>query len=149
MAGRNSKWRSAYVEHDPVEFVPVGESMTRREFAAECDINTLMKRYAQTGVISHVNNTQPRYLDLADTPDFMTALNMMNDAQAAFMRLPSVVRREFDNNPAEFIEYALKEENLPKLREWGLAPPEKAPEAPTRVEIVNPQPPAGGVPEAP
>lgn len=149
MTGRNPKWRSAYVEHDRVDHVPVGESMTRQEFAAECDINTLMKRYANTGVFSHVNNTQPRYLDLADTPDFMTCLNMMHEAQASFMRLPSAVRREFDNDPARFVEFALKEDNLPKLREWGLAAPEAVLERPTRVEIVNPQPivdPASKVP---
>lgn len=144
MAGRNKNWRGFYIEHDRLTADPVGESLTRQEFGAECDINNLMKRYANAGVISHVNNTQPRYLDLSETPDLMTALNMMHNAQEAFMRLPATVRREFENDAVAFVEFASKEESLPKLREWGLAAPEAAPEPPIRVEVTNASPPAAG-----
>lgn len=143
---RNPNWRSSRVppatDEDGVivDFMieTPGPSMTREEFAAECDINTIMKKYAVTGVVGHVNPVQPRFIDAVGVPDLMTALNTMSDAQQAFMQLPAVVRREFDNDAMEFVKFASESENLPKLRQWGLAAPEKAPDAPMRVEVVNP-----------
>lgn len=146
MRTRNENWSSMYVEHDRVQHVPVGPSMTRQEFQEECDINTLMSRYKATGVIPSVNGAAPRYLDLSDTPDLMTALNTMNEATEAFMRLPSDVRRTFDNDPAEFVKFASDGENLDQMRKWGLAPPPAAPEPPIRVAIDNPAPPAPPAP---
>lgn len=112
-------------------------SLTRQEFAADADINTIMAQYEKTGVISHVNNTPPQYLDLSDTPDLQTAITIMRDAETAFMSLPAVVRATFDNNSIKFIDFAQNPANIEKMREWGLAPPPPAPPEPQKVEIVN------------
>lgn len=131
------KERNFYEPHVRVR-TPVGEvSMTRQEFKDECDLNVLMARYEKAGANPVMANAVPRYLDLADVPDFQEAMNLVIEAQRAFMSLPAVVRREFDNDPGKFVEFAEREENLPKLREWGLAAPEKTPDAPLRVEVVN------------
>lgn len=137
-----SRWLYAAVRpHERVVFRPSGVSRTRQEFAAECDINNIMKKYQKTGVLSHFSPRQPQYLDLGDgVPDLMTAMNTVLVAERAFSQLPAVVRKEFDNDPTRFVDYAQNSENLPKLREWGLAPPEAAPEPPMRVEVVNPAP---------
>lgn len=113
-------------------------SLTRQEFAAECDINTLMSQYEKTGLLpqSAVNNTEPRYLDVSDVPDLMSALNLLNAATEAFMALPAITRREFDNDPVKFIQYAENPENLDRMREWGLAPPKPQPAPPTEVKVV-------------
>lgn len=122
-------------------------SRTRQEFAAECDINTIMKKYAASGVISHINKAAPRYYDFSDVPaDFQAAMNMMIEADGAFMRLPSDVRKRFGNDPAEFVQFAGEKDNLPQMREWGLAAPEKPQEAPMRVEVVNPTVPPPAAP---
>lgn len=114
-----------YIEHDPVDLRCADDGMTRQEFAAECDINVLMARYERTGVLNHFSSKEPQYLDLTAMPDdLMAAMSMMDAAAASFMRLPATVRREFDNDPMKFVAYAEVPENLPKLREWGLAPPE-------------------------
>lgn len=140
---------SAYVEIDrsnPNLYLDCSDlpSLTRQEFADECDINNLMARYEKTGLIpTHLNPAEPRYLDVTDVPDLMLAHQVLQDATAAFMSLPALVRREFDNDPVKFINYAEDKTNLPKLREWGLAPPEPTPEPPQRVEIVNPPDPSG------
>ena len=129
--------RSFYVKHERV-FAPIeGPSMTREEFADECDINQIMRKYEKHGVITHVARSQPRYVDFADAPDFQSAMNQLIEAEAAFMTLPARVRKEFDNDPTLFVEYASDPDNLEQMREWGLAPPEKAPDAPMRVEVVN------------
>lgn len=117
-------------------------SLTRTEFAEECDINVLMARYEKTGILpTNMNGNVPQFLDVTEIPDYRTTLDMLNDASAAFMALPATVRREFDNDPLQFVEFARDPENLPQMRTWGLAPPEAAPPEPMRVEVVNPAPP--------
>lgn len=100
--------------------------MTRQEFAAECDINSIMARYEKTGMLPVNQMSQPQYLDLTMTPDtLMDAMNLMIDAENAFMTLPAMVRKEFDNDPMRFVEFASDPNNVKRLREWGLAEPEK------------------------
>lgn len=113
-------------------------SLTRQEFAEDCDINILMSRYEKTGVINHFNNSTPQYLDITDLPDLQGSLTILADAKTAFMRLPAVTRREFDNDPVKFVEFAGDAKNLDKLREWGLAAPLPVDPPPQKVEVVNP-----------
>lgn len=126
-------------------------SLTKQEFAAECDINTIMERYEATGVVSHVNRAQPMYLDTTEYPNLQGALDVYRDAAASFLALPAKVRREFDNDPQQFIDFAADPANLPKMREWGLAAPEEPAPSPVlvRVETPAPGPEAPKTPEKP
>lgn len=137
------RWNMSAVRPHERSFAPIaGASRTRQEFKDECDINSIMRRYQKTGILTHTASRAPKYVDFGDgVPDFQTAMNMMLEAEAAFMQLPAVVRKRFENDPQEFVAYAADEANLPQLREWGLAAPEKTPDAPMRVEVVNPAPP--------
>jgi len=124
------------------------ESLTRQEFAEECDINTIMKRYEDGGAVSHVNKATPVYLDCTLYPGLQASMDAFREASFAFNQLPATVRREFDNDAEKFVQFACDPENLPRMREWGLASPEKGPEAPIKVEVMNPPStpakPAGG-----
>lgn len=140
---------SAYVEidrTDPRFYCDCSDlpSLTRQEFADECDINKLMAQYEKTGILpANINPGEPRYLDVSDVPDLMLAHSILNEATAAFMSLPATVRRDFDNDPVKFIAFAEDDKNVEKMREWKLAPPLPVEEPPQRVEIVNPpEPPA-------
>lgn len=119
-------------------------SLTRQEFAEECDINVIMSRYEKTGVISHVSQREPLYLDLTGIPDFRTAMDMMNDAEKAFLSLPAQVRKDFDNDARNFVDFASDPANLDKMREYGLAPP--APQEPPQAAPVKAE--GAKVPEA-
>ena len=123
------------VRGDLSEFAP---SMTKQEFAEECDINTLMAKYEAGGAVSHVNRQTPVYMDVTQVPDLRGHLDAMREASIAFALLPAKVRKEFDNDPEKFVEFAQMPDSLERMREWGLAPPEAVPEAPIRVEMVNP-----------
>lgn len=115
-----------------------GPSMTREEFAEECDINTIMERYdSQKGWPLPPRDQEPIYYDFVGMPDLQSALHSLNEASEAFMTLPAKVRKEFDNDPVRFVEFASSRDNLEQLREWGLAEPEKVPEPPVRVEVTN------------
>lgn len=131
-----------------------GPSLTRQEFADDCDINNIMARYANGEIPSFVNQArEPTYVDFTSMPsDLMGALDASRRAAEAFMTLPAEVRREFDNDPIKFVDFASDKENLPQLQTWGLAPKPKAPEPPMRVEVVNPAPadkPPGDAPKPP
>lgn len=126
------------VRGDMSEFSP---SLTRQEFAEECDINTIMERYEKSGAITHVNQTVPVYMDVASMPDLRASLDIMREASIAFFSLPAKVRREFDNSPQLFVDFAQNPENLERMREWGLAPPAKVPEPPIEVKVINPDDP--------
>lgn len=109
-------------------------SLTRQEFAEECDINALMSHYEKTGLISHINPRTPQYLDVSDVPDLATAHQIIETATAEFMALPANVRREFDNDPMTFVAFAQNPDNIDRMREWGLAPPKADPPAPAKPE---------------
>ncbi|WNK14578.1 MAG: internal scaffolding protein [Microvirus sp.] len=114
-----------------VQAMPGGPSMTRSEFQDECDINQIMARFEKTGMVPVNSVGVPQYLDLTMTPDnLMQAMNLMVDAETSFMLLPAHVRKEFDNDPMRFVEFASAADNIERMREWGLAPPAPAAELP-------------------
>lgn len=115
---------------------------TRLDMQDECDVNLIMARYERAGGMFPQHLRQPMYLDMTTTPDdLMTAMSQMREAETAFMTLPAHVRKEFDNDPMKFVEFASDtDKNLPKLREWGLAAPEPIAEKPIQVEVINPNP---------
>jgi hypothetical protein len=117
-------------------FDPGGPSLTRQEFADECDINVLMAKYEKHGVLP-LAGSEPRYVDCASIPsDFRVVIDMMRDAEASFMSLHARVRAEFDNDARAFVDFAADPANIERLREWGLAPRPEAPAPPLRVEVV-------------
>lgn len=142
----NEMESSAYCEIDrtnPAIYCDCSDlpSLTRQEFANECDVNFLMSQFEKTGIFpGSLNNMPPRYLDVSDVPDLPTALNLLNEATQAFMSLPAVTRREFDNDPVKFIQFAENPDNIEKMREWKLAPPAPVEPPPAKVEVTNFQP---------
>ncbi|WNK14379.1 MAG: internal scaffolding protein [Microvirus sp.] len=128
-----------FKDNRSAEFVEFNRepSLTRQEFLEECDINSVMARY-NTHVVGGPGGlppSEPMYVDFADLPqDLMGYLECMKDAERSFMSLPAVVRKEFENNPIEFVAYASDPANLPQMRIWGLAPPAPPPEAPPAVD---------------
>jgi len=116
--------------------VPLGDSLTRQEFAAECDINSIMRQYevhAGTGPgnLQRQANVAMQYVDFAEMPqDLLSFMEFMDSAQRSFMTLPAHVRKEFDNSPHLFVDYAADPLNIEQMREWGLAPPAKPQETP-------------------
>lgn len=137
---QGGKLSSAFAAHEPVDVFFDEPSRTRQEFADECDINVLMSKFEATGVVSHVNQRQPMYLDLSDgVLPLQEALDTVRAATESFMSLPARARAEFDNDPVKFVEYAQNPENIDQMVKWGLAVPKPVP-GPVKVEVTNPAP---------
>lgn len=103
-------------------------TLTQQHSKDEADINKIMARYIKTGVIDHVAKYQGQYLENNDI-DYHTSQNIIIKADKMFSELPSSVRKEFENNPAEFLKFVNNEENNEKMAELGLTktPPPKTP----------------------
>ncbi|WNK15061.1 MAG: internal scaffolding protein [Microvirus sp.] len=115
--------RTAYTElvsDDGIDFSK-SPSLTKQCFADECDINNIVEAFAERGIISHVNEASPRYGDFVGFPDYQSALNSVNAANASFMALPAKIRSDFDNDPAAFVAFCENPENMPALVDMGLA----------------------------
>lgn len=129
---------------------PENSPHTRQEFKDECDINNIMAQYMNTGEFFHLNETAPQYMDCSGE-DFRAAMDYVAGAFSMFEELPSKIRTQFSNDPAEFLEFCSHEKNRPELAEMGLLSPEAldrfktsvaAPAAPTPPAA----PPAGEIP---
>ena len=98
------------------------DSMTKQSFKDECDINKIMEKFQRTGVINHYAAYAPTYGD-ASPVEYLDALLVISTANEMFADLPSSVRKRFNNNPEEFLEFAQNPDNLEECRKMGLAPP--------------------------
>lgn len=136
MANVKKERRGLYIKHDRVQTYFTKPSRTKTEFKRDSDINTIMDRFKKTGVLP-VNTRNPVYMDTTQVPNLQQAMHVMIEAEKAFIGLPAKVRKEFDNNPLAFVEFATKPENIDKLREWGLAAPPPEPEKVQKVEVIN------------
>lgn len=95
-------------------------SMTEQHFKDECDINNIVKRYQETGVLPQ-GNREPLFGDFSAFPsDLMESQRYFDEAQARFMQLDSGLRKEFDNNPAKLLAFLQDERNYDKAVELGL-----------------------------
>lgn len=72
--------------------------------------------------------------------DFRTAMEQVKQADEAFLRLPPVVRKRFDNDPALFLDFVDDPANENELRSLGLLRPKVV--SPVKAED-SANPPAG------
>lgn len=107
------------------------ESMTQQHFKDECDINTIVNRFLQSGV-PEMPSFNP--IDVSEITDFHSALNMIRDAQEQFNALPSDLRERFHNEPARLVDFVKNPENRAEALAIGLI------QAPTPEPIQAPIP---------
>jgi len=105
------------------------ESKTIQSQKDEGDINAIVARFIKTGTLP-VRPMPLTFADLSEVPSFQEAQNIIIEAERAFMTLPAGARSMFDNNAAEFVEFAMDPANVEKMREWGLAIPAPKVETP-------------------
>lgn len=137
--------RGMFVEHDRLTKRCVG-GRTKQEFKDECDLNVLMKRYERTGALPSARVGQPQYVDCTVFTDFQTAMEIVRGAESSFNALPSRVRREFDNDPRKFVEFATNPENADRMIELGLLDGREPVPEPLEVKVVNPPAPQSEAP---
>lgn len=105
-----------------VQTIITEPSMTKQSFGPECNINTILSRYAKSGVIEHLNNREGFYGDFAEIPDYQTALDIVYTAEDQFLQLPAQVRKFFNNDPSFMLAYMQDPKNKKTCQTLGLLP---------------------------
>lgn len=93
-------------------------SMTQQQFKDETDINTIVRRFGLTGELPNGIN-MPRSGDFTDAPDFQTAMNLIRQAEEAFLEIPGEIRARFDHDPAKVIAFLEDEKNRDEAIKLG------------------------------
>ena len=140
------KFRTAYskpvkvvVDFTDIDGNPL-PTPTQQHAKAECDINNILKQYDRTGLITHINSATAQYGDFTEVNEYQESLNRVMMAQEAFMELPSAIRKQFENDPGQFFEFATNPDNQDAMVEMGLA--ERPISAPSAVETAEVEAPA-------
>lgn len=116
------------------------ESMTQQQFKDEVDINTIVARFGLTGELPE-NLRMPVSGDFTKVGDFQSAMQMVREAEEAFMELPGHVRARFHNDPQRLIEFIEDGANREEAQKLGLVVP---PTVPVKAPDVKPSPPQDG-----
>lgn len=89
-------------------------SATLQSFKDDADINCIIARYENTGVLVDptvpVSRT-PNFGDFSELPSYQEAQNVIIAAKNAFDSLSSKIRERFNNDPAAYFDFvrSLKE----------------------------------------
>lgn len=111
---------------------------TEQAHKAHVDIHQIIKKYSPQQIAQDVRKFAGLYGDFSKVPDYHEAKTLIANADTAFHRLPSKVRKRFNNDPDVFIDFMQSDENRAAIAEMGLSTDHLTP--------LPPEPPAPVVP---
>lgn len=79
-------------------------SKTQQHQKEDADINVIVKRFGLTGKLPEVLKV-PQYGDYSNVTDYQSALNTVKVANENFMQLPAHIRKRFNDNPQEYLDF--------------------------------------------
>lgn len=94
-------------------------TMTQQQYKDACDINNIVKTYAQTGELP-LSTKVGKFMDVSNVSDYQTALETVYNAQKAFDALPSQIRTKFENDPNQLIAFLEDDKNYNEAQQLGL-----------------------------
>ncbi len=113
-------------------------SLTQQHFTEDADLNIMVARMgltdgSQIPPYFHESVTGDKFGDFSDAPDFRTAMDRLKEAADAFNLLPAKIRKEFNNDPAQLMQFLEDPNNDERAVELGLLNkmPEELPEGVT------------------
>lgn len=83
-------------------------SATLQSFKDDADINCIIARYENTGVLVDPSvpvSRTPNFGDFSDLPSYQEAQNVIIAAKNAFDSLSSKIRERFNNDPAAYFDF--------------------------------------------
>lgn len=102
------------------------ESLTQQHFAEDCDIDKIVSRYKRAGIdIDKLNGyldlTGASFDDVSEVPSYQDCMEVVINAENAFMMLPAHIRKQFDNDPGQFLDFANDPANTEAMIQMGLS----------------------------
>ena len=128
-------------------------SLTHQSEKDKCDINLIVQRANDTGLVSHINPRTAQYLDTTTINDFQAMQNMVIAGQNEFNSLPAQIRAQFGNdamvffeavaeNPDILVDLGLAEKSVDPVNEKSVDPVNEKPENPVKTSGETKTPPA-------
>jgi len=108
------------IENYPRPTIDTGPGKTKQSSKDESDINLILAKYKKTGIVNFVAKRQPEYMDMQST-DLHSAMNMIIASNEMFADMPSHLRKKFNNNPEQFLEFVHDPKNIDEMVKLGLA----------------------------
>lgn len=153
-----TKFRSVYnskrvrVGHSFI--APEGEEMneryfdrTKQHFAPQCDVNSIVRQHPNldpenisNSEIASILSNPELYSEYDSSQSFVDAMEIVTRAKEQFDTLPAPLRRRFNENPYEFLEYVNNKENYNEMKKFGLLI-EKVPDTNILDKAANPSEP--------
>lgn len=96
------------------------ESKTQQHHKDACDINNIIRKYKQTGELTHLARQQGVYADISSVGSYQDSMDQVLKVQDAFMTLSAKTRLRFGNNPQELIEFLKDPNNREEAAYLGL-----------------------------
>ena len=98
-----------------------GKSRTKQGHLNETDINAIMRKARVTRQMPQAqHDSKAQFGDFSNVSSYQDAQNTIIQANQEFHKLPAELRRKFNNDPHELIEFLGNENNLDKAVELGL-----------------------------
>lgn len=129
-----TEFNSRYNFKKGKQIINTEPSKTKQSFKEESDINNIMKKFMERGVLPQMIQKDPKYGDYAQVGTYQESLNTVLKAQEQFDALPSHLRDRFLNEPAKFLEFTADKNNLEEMYKLGLAIKPEKPEPKAPVE---------------
>lgn len=116
-----------------------GKGKTLQSFKDSCDVNNIVSKYKQTGVLGSggMPTRKPIFGDFSNV-DYQTGMEMVTSARQEFDHLPAALRGRFDNNLQVMLDYMADPVNVDECVNLGLLP---------KVSNSVPNPDSNSVPE--
>lgn len=87
--------------------------MTEQTHKQSCDINLIVKKFSETGILLHENTMEKQYGDAPDM-DLKTALDLTFEHQRNFDSLTDEERSIFDHNSDNYARFLSEYEESPE-----------------------------------
>lgn len=94
----------------------------------DANINNIVGRWLTTGnPPEHINLHTPKWGDFSTAGTYHDMANRVASVAQSFARLPSKIRRKFENQPEQLMDYLSDPANYPEAIELGILDPSLQP----------------------
>lgn len=92
---------------------------TEQAHRERCDINSILNKYDKNGLITHISKFEAEFGDTTGV-EFKAMQDKVSAARSSFARLPSKIRKEFENSPMKLLSFMDDPNNREKAINLGL-----------------------------
>ena len=97
------------------------DAMTEQHHKEAVQVENILKKFRDTGVITHTNQHEGQYGNFVDAQTFAIAHQNVAEAKSMFESLPSHIRNDMANSVENFLEFIHNPENRQAILDYGLS----------------------------